>query len=53
MKCYLMQKPKHKISAENKKKLQNIVNKYMASSLIVGHEKALEILKKDAERRKQ
>lgn len=45
MKCHLMQRPKHRASTEDKKKVQRIVNEYMALSLAVGHKKALEILK--------
>ena len=45
MKCHLMQRPKHRASTEDKKKAQKIVNEYMALSLAVGPEKALEIMK--------
>lgn len=45
MKCHLMQRPKHRVSTEGKKKAQKIVNEYMALSLAVGHKKALGILK--------
>ena len=44
MKCHLMQRPKRRASTEDKKKVQKIVNEYMALSLAVGHKKALEIL---------
>lgn len=45
MKCHLMQRPKHRVSTEDKKKAQKIVNEYMALSLAVGPKKALEIMK--------
>ena len=45
MKCHLMQKPKHKLSAEAKKKLQKDCDDYIKLSMIYGHKKALEILK--------
>lgn len=45
MKCHLMQRPKHRASTKDEKKIQKIVNEYMALSLAVGHKKALEILK--------
>lgn len=45
MKCFLMQRPKHRVSAEDKKKSQKIVDKYMTLSLAVGPKKALEIMK--------
>ena len=48
MKCHLMQRPKrpkHRASTEDKKKVQKIVNEYMALSLAVGHKKSLEIMK--------
>lgn len=41
-----MQRPKRRASTEDKKKVQKIVNEYMALSLAVGHKKALEILKR-------
>ena len=45
MKCHLMQNPKHKLSAEDKRKLQGIVNEYITLSTVVGEKKALEIVK--------
>lgn len=47
MKCYLMQRPKHRASTEDKKKVEKIVNEYIGLSLVVGHKKALEILKEN------
>ena len=47
MKCYAMQKPKHKLSAADKKKLQGIVSGFVALSTVVGPEKALEIVKEN------
>ena len=49
MKCYLMQKPKHKLSAEAKKKIQKDCDDYVKLSVIYGHKKALEILKQRKE----
>ena len=53
MKCYVMQKPKHKLSAEAKKKLQGIVNEYLALSTVVGSEKALDIMKEIREEKNE
>lgn len=51
MKCHLMQKPKYKnkLSTADKKKLQGVVNEYLALSTVVGVEKASEIIKKERE----
>ncbi len=45
MKCYAMQRPKHRLSAKVKKKLHKDIDEYMRLSMIYGHTKALEILK--------
>ncbi len=45
MKCYAMQRPKHRLSTKAKKKLQKDIDEYMRLSMICGHTKALEILK--------
>lgn len=47
MKCYLKhkQKSKHKLSSQDRKKLHGLVNEFMSLSIVVGPEKALEILK--------
>lgn len=47
MKCYAMQKPKHKLSAEAKKKLRKDISEFVALSTVVGAEKALKILKEN------
>lgn len=44
MKCYAMQRPKHRLSTADKKKLQGLVTEYMALSTVVGAEKALDIM---------
>ena len=44
-----MQKPKHKLSAEAKKKIQKDCDDYIKLSVIYGHKKALEILKQRKE----
>ncbi len=49
MKCYAMQKPKHKLSAKAKKELRKDIDEYMRLSMICGHKKALEILKQRKE----
>lgn len=49
MKCYAMQKPKHKLSAKAKKELQKDINEFMTLSTVVGSKKALEILKQRKE----
>lgn len=45
MKCLLMQRPKHRVPTEDKKKAKKIVDEYMTLSLAVGPKKALEIMK--------
>lgn len=45
MKCHLMQKPKHKLSAKDKRELQGKVNAFLSLSIAVGAKRALEILK--------
>ena len=50
MKCYAMQKPKHKLSAKAKKELQKDLDEYMRLSMICGHKKALAILKESKNR---
>lgn len=45
MKCYAMQKPKHKLSAKAKKELHKDIDTYMRLSIVCGHKKALNILK--------
>ena len=45
MKCHLMQRPKHRVPTEDKKKAKKIVDEYMTLSLAVGPKKALEIMK--------
>lgn len=48
MKCaYYQKQKKSKLSTEGKKRLSNIVNNFMAKSLVVGPEKALEIMKEE------
>ncbi len=50
MKCYAMQRPKHRLSTEDKKKLRGVVNEYLALSTVVGSEKALEIMEEIREK---
>lgn len=46
MKCaYYQNKKKSKLSAESKKRLSHIINDFMEKSLVIGPEKALEIMK--------
>lgn len=47
MKCYAMQKPKHKLSAKAKKELQKDITEFIALSTVVGSKKALKILKEN------
>ena len=51
MKCHLMQKPKHKnkLSSEDKRKVQGIVNNFINLSFVCGAEKAMETIKKECE----
>ena len=47
MKCHLFQKSKHKnkLTAEDKRKVQGIVNNFINLSVVCGVEKASEIMK--------
>ena len=48
MKCaYYHNQKKSKLSTEGRKQLSNIVNNFMAKSIVVGPEKALEIMKEE------
>lgn len=48
MKCaYYQQQKQNRLSTESKKKLNNIVNDFMEKSIVVGPEKALELMKEE------
>ena len=50
MKCYAMQRLKHRLSTEDKKKLRGTVSEYITLSTVVGAEKALKIVKENREK---
>ena len=48
MKCaYYLRQKRSKLSKEDKKKLDNIVSDFMAKSIVMGPEKALETIKEE------
>lgn len=55
MKCYLRhkQKSKHKLSSEDRKKVQGRMNEFMSLSIAVGSKKALEILRESKTNEKE
>ena len=50
MKCaYYQKKKRSRLTSEGRKRLSNVVNDFMAKSLIAGPETALEMMKEEAD----
>jgi hypothetical protein len=54
MKCaYYQKQKKNKLSTESRKHLQKIVNNFMETSMVVGVDNALDIMREETEQKEE
>ena len=54
MKCaYYQKQKKNRMTTEDRKRLNEVVNDFMQKSIIVGPEKALEIMREENEKKEE